>query len=1175
MTSAPVSPTKREDYIAKLTRQIETIEGDLLQLISHLDEDDNDSNLRKSIVLAHSHGRRVVDRFKAFEEIGDLEKATSDLEKAIEWLSYVQSGPLCDSVPRQDLLWVLCNLLLRRYLQFHSLGDLDHAIQCMEESRGTIGSHSPNSPHVFRMLNSLYRRRFDRSQAMQDLEKAEEVIESALEATSANHRMRASLLHVLATTILKRYDRTRNKADLDRGVEREKEAISVALPEDPAREDILRSMATIYLTRADHRGEADDIEQAISWAEQAVALPITNNHIRAESIHTLSTAFLARFERSWVISDIDRAINLAQEALRLIPTYTWSKTNIVNTLLALFLTRHGQTRNPQDLDEAIKIGEGALSRSSEEDPSRSLYLTNITQLLFEKCNRYRDPEDLKEGTRRITEILAATPLDDPQRPRRCYILAAFYKMRYQYSEALTDLNKAIELCEEDLQLFLPTDIGRFKVYNLLADAHTSRYHRLEEDESIELSIKWARETYSAIEPPRRDRATSATTLARSLINRFKHGKKKAAIMEARDIIEKELLETPTESQARQSLYTVMAEIYRSLYDACNDPVDIEQSIKYMGVSLAARSIDAPDRAIGLYDRAVIVMRRYRKNPSSSDLHFMLHDLYEAWNTPQARGMTRVTAATLASALLISWKRWQEAYGLLDMVVRFLPVALNSRSIAMRGEQEPKMALIKELAPNFASVAFLLGEDASYCLRILELGRGVIMGSIIDRRSDLSVLLSKHPQLYAEYHRIRTLLDAPISEVNDSTLTNSEAALLYEKDKMGRENAVASFELTQGSIREKPGFEGFQLPPRSEELMEMACDGPIIMVNSTTIRSDAIIVTTAYIRSLQLPKLEYALVEERMAQLIQMVKGGPSTYNKRNENMEKLLLWLWESAVKPVMDILGFTPGGPLPRIWWIGIGPLAMAPFHAARNHSPESTLNTMSYAISSYIPTIKALSFAREISLELKSDFRLLLVSMPTTPGYKQLPSAGIEVTKIMESIKGKVNSTHLVQPSTSQVLDSLPSFNAVHFSCHGISDARNPSNSHLLLCKEKSVDRLSVEGITNTNLKNAQIAYLSACSTAENASDAIPDESIYIASGFQLAGFSHVLATKWESNDAACQKVAVDFYKNLLRKSATCAKYEGHGRVAAAFHYSVDKLRRKNWEQPIKWATYIHTGA
>lgn len=71
----------------------------------------------------------------------------------------------------------------------------------------------------------------------------------------------------------------------------------------------------------------------------------------------------------------------------------------------------------------------------------------------------------------------------------------------------------------------------------------------------------------------------------------------------------------------------------------------------------------------------------------------------------------------------------------------------------------------------------------------------------------------------------------------------------------------------------------------------------------------------------------------------------------------------------------------LPRVWWIGVGPLAKAPFHAAGDHSPRSTRNTLSRVISSYIPSIKALSYAREKRLELSTACSLLLVAMPTTP--------------------------------------------------------------------------------------------------------------------------------------------------------------------------------------------------
>lgn len=72
------------------------------------------------------------------------------------------------------------------------------------------------------------------------------------------------------------------------------------------------------------------------------------------------------------------------------------------------------------------------------------------------------------------------------------------------------------------------------------------------------------------------------------------------------------------------------------------------------------------------------------------------------------------------------------------------------------------------------------------------------------------------------------------------------------------------------------------------------------------------------------------------------------------------------------------------------MGPLARAPFHAAGDHSRRSsTRNTLRRAISSYIPTIKALAYARQKKLDLNSpDSCLLLVTMPTTPETPAIPS-------------------------------------------------------------------------------------------------------------------------------------------------------------------------------------------
>lgn len=109
--------------------------------------------------------------------------------------------------------------------------------------------------------------------------------------------------------------------------------------------------------------------------------------------------------------------------------------------------------------------------------------------------------------------------------------------------------------------------------------------------------------------------------------------------------------------------------------------------------------------------------------------------------------------------------------------------------------------------------------------------------------------------------------------------------------------------------------------------------------------------------------------------------------------------------------------------------------------------------------------------------------------------------------------------------------------------------------------------------SIRKAQVAYLSACCTADNSCSRLADESIHIASGFLLAGFSHVLATLWDSNDDGCRQVAGEFYRTLFNGQPESA--QGHRAVSAAHHHAVRQLRGRLLRQPIKWASFIHTGA
>jgi hypothetical protein len=149
------------------------------------------------------------------------------------------------------------------------------------------------------------------------------------------------------------------------------------------------------------------------------------------------------------------------------------------------------------------------------------------------------------------------------------------------------------------------------------------------------------------------------------------------------------------------------------------------------------------------------------------------------------------------------------------------------------------------------------------------------------------------------------------------------------------------------------------------------------------------------------------------------------------------------------------------------------------------------------------------------------------------------------------------------------------VNFACHGVSDLTNPSNSSLILQKilepdsKLASDNLTVQQISENNLTQPKITYLSACSIVENRAQELADEVIHLASGFQVAGFAHVIGSMWPSCDDVCVKVAKTFYQRMGICGLTSAKT-----VASALRELVNEVRSQSPKQPLLWVQYTHRG-
>ena len=147
-------------------------------------------------------------------------------------------------------------------------------------------------------------------------------------------------------------------------------------------------------------------------------------------------------------------------------------------------------------------------------------------------------------------------------------------------------------------------------------------------------------------------------------------------------------------------------------------------------------------------------------------------------------------------------------------------------------------------------------------------------------------------------------------------------------------------------------------------------------------------------------------------------------------------------------------------------------------------------------------------------------------------------------------------------------------HFACHGTTDPADPadpSRSGLLLGDDHRTGPLTVAALAPVRLDAAELAYLSACSTALNEAAALADESILVASAFQLAGFPHVVGTLWEIDDDAAIAIAEKFYSRLRTETGALDPSQD----AAALHWMARQLRDDEPLAPFLWAAHLHAGA
>jgi len=212
----------------------------------------------------------------------------------------------------------------------------------------------------------------------------------------------------------------------------------------------------------------------------------------------------------------------------------------------------------------------------------------------------------------------------------------------------------------------------------------------------------------------------------------------------------------------------------------------------------------------------------------------------------------------------------------------------------------------------------------------------------------------------------------------------------------------SFEAKMRQHRTLDGFADFLQAVPFATLQKAAAEGPVIIVNISRYRSDAIILRE--VGDPVLVPLPETLPKVLNQLSSQFTKARASDGKDSARQILPILRSLWDNIASPVRAQLVALGVQDKSRIWWCPTSDLCALPLHAAGAYSPKVPKpdSLPDCYISSYTPTLSALIRARSGILPRTTDPNLLVIAQPddTLPEVEEEDS---RIRIMSTSLKGQ----------------------------------------------------------------------------------------------------------------------------------------------------------------------------
>lgn len=1123
----------------------------------------------------------------SWEDIPDQEM-TFDVEEIVASLRQALQATPAGDPAHADLVTGLGHALFDRYQETGSLDDLYESIERTRNSINAMPDDDPERPSMLNDLGIRLGERYLRQGSIADFDEGAKIFRKITDPLQNDVLDRAGYLFNFSILLGKKYLRTSTMADLAESIRVTEQAVTLTPEDHPEWIARINNLGLRLRDRYSETGDVSDLAEAMRLIRKALEKAPKNHPDYPRLLANLGAGLGDQYTRTGLMAELEDAIQYTRKAVDVVPSDYPNRCLLLSNLGDYLGKRYVGTGRVDDLEESIQVSKEAVDITPDGDPAQAANLNNLALSLGDRYLRMGTINDLDESIRCTQRAIEMTIEGHQYWPIFVSNLGTQLGDRYSRTGAKADLEEAIRILRHAVNAIPQSHINWPALCTNLGIQLSSWYSRTKVEADLKAAIQVAQQALNATPEDHPSRMVQLDLLAILLGRKYTETRALADLKEAIEVARKVVDITPQDHQYRAGVLNNLGDELSNLYKVTDDIRDLEEALERLQEAIKVVPQEYPDLSGVLGNLGDQLYIRYKRLGETQDREDAIVHYQRALNQANSYTLSRIHAGR---GIIRCARDWQEAYAAAKLTVDLVP-RLSSRSL-QNSDRQHVLSQVVGLASDAAAVALQARQTAAIALSLLEQGRGVLGTSIEEIRTDILDLRDKDSKLADQFLRLRDELETAATQ--NPEIVDSDLKILWQNRASRRYEAGKEFDELIAKIRALPGFSDFLLPPGESEIKAAARYGPIVVVNVSKYRCDALIVEQHQIQALPLTQLSFDEIESKA---LESDLGSP-----------EVLEWIWDAVAEPVLRALGFT-GNPasedsLPHVWWIPTGPLSKFPIHAAGYHGVGNAETVLDRVMSSYSSSIKTIIRGRRRPRTTVSN-QALLVAMEHTPGNDMLPFA----TKEVEMLRHLCGSMMLkpVEPRarSQDVASHLRDCKLFHFAGHGATDRYDASNSRLIL--EDGTLRVAELLDMNLSERSPFLAYLSACGTGRIKDDRSVDESIHLMSAFQLAGFRHVVGTLWEVRDELCIDMARITYEGMrdgamtdesvcrglhnacctLRDKFLETQFEGEDRSllpkrrnGAATTGSKGSGNARSWRdvgaldaEPALWAPYIHLG-